>query len=106
MKIIYKYEIPLQGHFTLNLPRNAKILTVQAQLTEVKELYEKAERPFIWAIVNVDSNKTMILQKRHFRLSGTGHDITEDCSKIKKYIGTFQIEQHGFVFHLFELKGK
>ena len=103
MRTIYKYEIPLQDYFTLELPKNAEILTVQAQLTEVKELYEKAERPFIWAIVEVDSNETMILQKRFFRLSGTGHNLDKDFYRIKKYIGTFRIVQHGLVFHLFEI---
>ena len=106
MKTIYKYEIPIQDHFTLELPRNAEILTVQTQKVKVEELYEKHERPFIWALVDIDSNKTMILEKRYFRVSGTGHDLTEDYCKIKEYIGTFQIKQHDLVFHLFELKGK
>jgi len=92
MKTIYKYEIPIQDHFTLELPRNAEILVVQTQFS----------KPQLWALVDLEAP----IKKREFRVSGTGHDLTEDYHKIKEYIGTFQIENGGLVFHLFELKGK
>ena len=43
--------------------------------------------------------------KRYFRLAGTGHPLGEDYLKIINYVSTFQIENLGLVFHLFEIKG-
>lgn len=90
MKRIFKYGIPVADHFKLELPVDAEVLTFQSQ----KESF------YIWAIVDDPGQKT---QKRYFRLAGTGHDLTEDYPKIKKYIGTAQIGGGGLVFHLFEL---
>ncbi|MBA7688460.1 hypothetical protein ES703_96941 [subsurface metagenome] len=89
MKRIFKYGIPPTNHFELVLPLNAEILTFQSQ----KEGF------YIWAIIEEGLN----VEKRYFRLAGTGHDLTEDFPKIKKYIGTAQIADGGLVFHLFEL---
>ena len=74
------------------MPRNAEILTIQTQFN----------KPQLWVLVDLEAP----IKKREFRVSGTGHDLTEDYHKIKEYIGTFQIKQHNLVFHLFELKGK
>ena len=89
MKRIFKYDIPVVDHFGLILPLNAEILTFQSQ----------RESFYIWAIIEEGLND----EKRYFRLAGTGHDLTEDSPKIKKYIGTAQIADGGLVFHLFEL---
>jgi len=89
MKRIFKYGIPPTDHFELVLPLNAEILTFQSQKGSF----------YIWAIVEEGSND----EKRYFRLAGTGHDLTGDFPKIKKYIGTAQIADGGLVFHLFEI---
>ena len=91
MKRIFKYDVPATDHFELELPLDAEVLTFQSQ----KESF------YIWAIINDEEGLND--EKRYFRLAGTGHDLTEDYPKIKKYIGTAQIMDGGLVFHLFEV---
>ncbi|MBA7614272.1 hypothetical protein ES703_21535 [subsurface metagenome] len=91
MLTIYKYPIPIEDHFTLELPKDARILTVQIQ----------RGTPQLWAVVDPEAEKEI----RHFRLSGTGHPLGgSDFLKMSNYIGTFQIENGALVFHLFEIK--
>jgi hypothetical protein len=90
MLTIFKYPIPVEDHFTLELPKDAKILTVQTQ----------RGTPQLWAMVDSETEKEV----RYFRLSGTGHPLGEDYLRIINYIGTFQIENGALVFHLFEIK--
>lgn len=91
MITIYKYPIPIEDYFTLELPKDAKILTVQIQ----------RKMPQLWAAVDSEAEK----ETRHFRLSETGHPLGgSDFLKMSNYIGTFQIENGTLVFHLFEIK--
>lgn len=90
MLTIYKWAIPIKDYFTLELPKNAKILTIQTQ----------RGTPQLWAMVDSETEK----ETRHFRLSGTGHPLGNDYLRIINYIGTFQIENGALVFHLFEVK--
>jgi len=90
MLTIYKWAIPIEDHFILELPKIAKILTVQTQ----------KGTPQLWAIVDSEMKK----ETRYFRLSGTGHPLGEDYLRIINYIGTFQMENGALVFHLFEIK--
>ena len=87
IKRIYKYKIPVQDEFTMELPQGAYILTVQSQ----------REVPCIWAVVDPDAP----LEPICFRVAGTGHDIEWDT--VKRYIGTFQLCGGDLVFHLFEI---
>jgi len=91
MLTIYKWTIPIEDHFTLELPKNAKILTVQTQ----------RGTPQLWAMVDSETEK----EKRYFRLAGTGHPLGDDYLGIINYIGTFQMGNGALVFHLFEIKG-
>jgi len=90
MITIYKYQIPIEDYFTLELPKQARILTIQIQ----------REMPQLWAIVDPEAEK----ETRYFRLSGTGHPLGEDYLRIINYIETFQMENGALVFHLFEIK--
>ena len=90
MLTIFKYPIPIEDHFILELPKNAKILTVQTQ----KGI------PQLWAMVDSETEK----EARHFRLNGMDHPLGDDYLRIINYIGTFQIENGELVFHLFEIK--
>ena len=90
MLAIFKYPITIEDHFTLELPKNARILTIQTQ----------RGIPQLWAMVDSETEK----ETRSFRLSGTGHPLGEDYLRIINYIGTFQIENGALVFHLFEIK--
>lgn len=80
---IFKYEIPIEGDFTLQLPKGAKIISFQLQ----------KETPVIWAIVN----EQLELETRYFEIVGTGFDFISTC---REYIGS--IQQDIFVWHLFE----
>ncbi|MBA7554495.1 hypothetical protein ES705_47116 [subsurface metagenome] len=92
MLTIYKWAIPIEDHFTLELPKDAKILTVQTQ----------RGIPQLWARVDSETQK----EKRCFRLAGTGHPLGEDYLRIIDYIGTFQMENGLLMFHLFEIEGR
>ena len=90
MLSIFKYPVLIQDHFTLELPKDAKILTVQTQ----------RGIPQLWAMVDSEIGK----EKRYFRLAGTGHPLGDDYLRIINYIGTFQMVNGTLVFHLFEIK--
>lgn len=83
---IYKYPVPVQDKFGLELPHGAAILCIQTQ----------NGLPYIWT--KIDTTKEY-LEIRKFNLYGTGHDIR---SQFEEYIGTFQMYEGEFVFHLFE----
>ena len=91
IKRIYKYTIPVEDSFPLELPQGAKILTVQ----------EQHGKPQIWALVDPE-NPT---ETREFCVVGTGHPIDEDEVTLD-YIGTFQLFGGNFVGHLFEIREK
>jgi len=90
MLSIFKYPVLIQDHFTLELPKDAEILTVQTQ----------RGTPQLWAMVDSETEK----EKRYFRLTGTGHPLGDDYLRIINYIGTFQMGNGTLVFHLFEIK--
>jgi len=92
MITIYKYDVPAEDYFELELPIGAQILTVQSQFGE----------PHIWVLGDTEKKSEV----RYFRLLGTGHDFKLNSDKVKQYIGTFQIEGGMLVFHLFEIKNK
>lgn len=85
--IIFKYEIPLETSFTLNLPVDCKILSFQVQRNV----------PCLWALVDPEKEPTT----RHFKIIGTGHDFDYDRYKMT-YIGTIQMADGDLVWHLFE----
>lgn len=81
---VYKYK--LQPNAQINLPKNAKVLTVAVQNEEV----------FLWALVNPEEQEGEI---RTFLSFGTGHDIPIDIQI--DFIGTVFFKD-GMVFHVFE----
>jgi len=85
MKRIYKYHVPIENNFHIEMPLGAHILSFQVQ----------NEVAFIWALVEPKNKKVL----RHFVLVGTGQEF--DPSWLG-YIGTIQTYQGKFVWHLFE----
>ena len=85
MKTIWKYQIP-GPHFSLQLPKGAKILAVQQQ----------RNFPTMWALVDSEAE----VEPRTFRTFGTGHEIDSELSL--KYITTFQMFEGDLIWHLFE----
>lgn len=89
MRTIYKYEIPVDDRFTLELPNFAEILAFGQQ----------GGTPMIWALVDPELTKL----RRTFVLVGTGNPVPDDVIA-ENYIGTTQTGP--FVWHLFELGRK
>jgi hypothetical protein len=85
---IWKFKIDPGKVMVIEMPVKSEILCVQMQNNE----------PHIWVLVSPESEK----EERYFELYGTGHDIYSDMGMDRKYIGTFQIQNEGLVFHLFE----
>ena len=84
---IFKYLLKMEGKQKIDLPENARILTVQTQ----------NGIPCIWAIVDEESTKT----KHHtIRTYGTGHPFDSHIHCF--YVGTYQLNGGNLVFHVFD----
>lgn len=90
MKVIYKYLLPVRDIQRVQMPEGAEILAVQ----------EQNGAACLWAIVE-DTNT---LVYRNFETFGTGQPIMEDMDVMREYIGTYQLNRGGLVFHIFERK--
>ena len=77
---IFKYPVEIRDHFGLDLPRGARVLSVQVQRDE----------PMMWALVDPDAPS----ERAMFRVIGTGHPI-DDPPETLDYVGTFQIHWGG-----------
>jgi hypothetical protein len=85
---VWKFDIPLQDTFTIDMPSGGQIRAVGVQ----------AHGPVLWATVQPDGE----MVARNFRLVGTGHPFVLDGLE---HVGTFQLRTLGgseFVGHLFE----
>jgi hypothetical protein len=89
MQAIWKYGIPAEDQFTLDLPEGARVLSVAAQRGDV----------CLWAEVNPDAKPV----RRNFRMCGTWHAIPSDESR--EFIGTALLHGGDLVFHIFEVLG-
>lgn len=89
-KFIWKYELQTTDESVIELPKNAEILTLQAQ----------RDVPCIWALVDPNKEK----EKRYFETYGTGHPFAVNASmfSIRKYIGSYQLLGAELIFHVFE----
>lgn len=92
MREIWKFPVAFPSgespSFHVHMPKGTEILTVQAQ----KGI------PQMWGMID----RGAPLEERKFAVYGTGHPIDEE--KIKKYIGSFQLHNESFIFHVFEVK--
>jgi len=86
MKTIWKFELEMVGMQNINLPKGAKILTVQTQ----------NEKACLWALVEIDVAE---LEQRTIVTFGTGHPMP-DVSLV--YLGTYQVAGGALIFHVFE----
>jgi hypothetical protein len=83
MKTIYKYPLNSQD-CTLQLPKGAKLLTVQLQ-NQIENL---------WALVDPHTSE---LEERHICIVGTGWEVEDNMEYITTYMDGY------FVWHVFEL---
>ena len=100
MLTVYKYEIPAEDEFTIDLPAGAQPLSFQ----------EQHGAGCMWALVDPEARTT----KRRFRLAGTGHPIeyaepagvpyrSPPNIGALRFVGTAQFRGGALVFHLFEV---
>lgn len=76
MNVIYKYPLPVQEKYVIELPKGAIIIRAE----DVEGLF------FLWAIVDTDAEK----EKRHLEFYKTGQPITTPLSDLK-FIGTCKL---------------
>jgi len=86
MKTIYKFPIFTDDVQKISVPKGAKILCVQNQFGT----------PCVWAVVDPNEKRKEDITVHTF---GTGHPI-ENYSP-GGYIGTYQLQDGGLVFHVF-----
>jgi hypothetical protein len=84
---IHKYEVRIDDEFAIDMPKGARLLSVQTQ----------GGIPFLWALVDTDAKQTL----RTFALRGTGHPA--GGLDFEPFVGTFQLNNGALVFHLFDL---
>ena len=88
MLSVYKYKVPVNDYFTLDLPKTARILKAEVQHGDV----------CMWALVEPGEST----RERIFRFTGTGHPVNEAPAHLQ-HISTFQMRGGELVFHIFEV---
>jgi len=88
METVWKYRVPLEPDFTIEMPEGARILCIQIQY----------DRAMLWALVDPGS----ALVQRGFVTCGSGHSLTAPASNLV-YIGTYQQMLGALVWHIFEV---
>ena len=83
---IFKYPLSLESKFTLDLPKESKILSVQVQNLV----------PVLWAFVDTDIHEK---EPKIFRCYYTGENIPDSDSLI--YLDTMQLMGGTLVAHIF-----
>ena len=86
MKAVWKFPVYPEDYFDVNMPLGAEVLSVQMQ----------GDTPVMWARVETETSFAL----RRFAVRGTGHELYGDEGR---FIGTWQMPDHGLVFHLFEV---
>lgn len=86
MPVIWKFPLDLQEKQIISMPKGAKLLDVQMQF----------DVPCLWALCDELATK----EDREFLMIGTGVPIST-IEPIGEYVGTFQIIQGNYVFHVF-----
>jgi hypothetical protein len=85
MMRIYKYPFVVTDEQTLELPEGAKLLSVQMQF----------DIPCLWALVD----EKALFKRRKLTVHGTGNPINSTDNQT--YLGTIQMREGQFVWHVF-----
>lgn len=86
MSVIYKYPLAVTDHQVIQLPKGAKLLSVQTQNDYL----------CLWALVDPSQDA----EPRHIAIVGPGHVLT--AIDALTYIGTAQHFDGKLVWHVFE----
>jgi len=92
MHKVVRYTIPTEeGLFSLNLPRQTKILSIKEQRRDTLQL---------WALIN---QNVMATEKRNFLHVASETPIEQNASSLV-HIETFFLNVKNYVGHIFEVK--
>ncbi|HLX53494.1 MAG TPA: hypothetical protein VKR58_06120 [Aquella sp.] len=92
---IWKYKVPIQDEFSIELYEGYKILSVQTQGAD-QQFGGQTEGVYIWVLLDPNANPVTV----EFSLYGTGHRI--EMLNEQEFIGTFQMLDGRLVYHLFK----
>lgn len=81
---VWKYSLGDAPTQLIDMPRGARILTLQMQ----------GDEPTIWALVDPDAD----MERHIISIHGTGHPLEED--ELGEYVGTFFLDW--YVGHVFD----
>lgn len=88
-KTIWKYKVSVEAdRFSIQMPKDSEILCMQEQFGS----------PCMWVLADPDQE----IEERFFETFGTGRIIHYDMGVDRKYIDTYQLNNGGLVFHVFE----
>ncbi len=88
MKVIWKYELPVQGIRILKMPESAEILSAEVQRNKL----------CLWVMVESENKKVA----RFIEIIGTGNPIEETLNVVRIFIDTIQLYGGDLIFHVFE----
>lgn len=90
MLTIFKYPLEITDEQIIELPIEAKVLSVGEQNGGL----------FLWAIIDTEKTQT---RKYKFLIVGTGNEMPEAAdNELHRFIGTVQIKP--YVWHVFEVE--
>lgn len=87
--VVWKWPIPAEARFSIEMPKDARLLHVDVQRMEA----------CLWALVDPDAGTEM----RHFQLVGTGHREVASADA-HRHVGSVLLADGALVFHLFETR--
>jgi hypothetical protein len=88
MLSIWKYPIPVQDSFSVDMPEGATVLSVNVQ----------RGTPCMWVLVDPER----VMAPKQFLLRGTGHSANFGSCSVR-FCGTFLVREDSLVFHLFQI---
>jgi hypothetical protein len=87
MNTIYKFTLPSHGVAEIEIPRHARLLSVQNQRGQIT----------LWAAVTIPAP----VEKRRFLIATTGNAL--HAAPADRFLGTVQLHNGDFVAHVFEV---
>lgn len=86
---IFKYPVPKEKEFTLNLPDTCYFLKLEKQHL----------MPQMWFMVDPNAPYS----PRKYYLAETGEELPEVICNFPVYLGTFLVDNDNSVFHIFDI---
>jgi len=87
MLTVHKFPIQIADDQELNLPKDARVLTIQAQ----------RDKPCLWALVDPEEAEA---ERWQLVTLGTGHPAPPDLAMFG-YFATYQLREGELVFHVY-----